>query len=66
MKMITQCCYCKKVKLTVDTWSDGPIVLDLNLKKVTHGACPDCFSAQMDALERDLGACQQIVNPNLS
>ena len=61
MNLITQCCYCRKVKMTVDRWSDGPVKLDANLRNVTHGACPQCFEAQMAALERDLGATQHVV-----
>lgn len=61
MSLITQCCYCKRVKMTADRWSDEPIKLDSNLRNVTHGACPACFEAQLKALERDLGAPQHVV-----
>ena len=47
--------------MTLDRWSDGPIKLDTNLRNVTHGACPECFEAQMAALERDLSATQHVV-----
>lgn len=61
MSLITQCCYCKRVKMSAHHWSVEPMQLDLSRKNVTHGACPTCFEEQMAALERDLGAPQHIV-----
>ena len=61
MTLITQCSYCKRVRMTKDRWSDEPIVLDQRLKNITHGACPPCAKAEIESFMKDLGAPQHVV-----
>lgn len=61
MSLITQCAWCRRVRMTVDRWTDEPIKLDESLKNITHGICPTCFKKQLEDLENDLGAQQHVV-----
>lgn len=59
---ISQCAWCRRVRMPDGTYTKQPVVLRLHKSELTisHGICPRCAAVERDlcSLERDLGERQ--------
>ncbi|MDO8669317.1 MAG: hypothetical protein Q7K65_03420 [Candidatus Buchananbacteria bacterium] len=49
--MVTQCCVCKKVKITAEVWQFGSTAEAG--QEISHGYCPSCAEKVWEEIEKE-------------
>ncbi len=64
LQLITMCSWCKKIKLADHAWCEIDVAVDVLklfekaiLPRISHGVCPECYTAVMEEYELERYAC---------